>query len=105
MTVETLKEAQKINSTINALKTFKSELLDFMQDDIITVPLEDHVHKGQLLWWKVLHKLPFNKLKDVDEAPLLRVQISDEDGREIYEDLCDVADKWIYILNKRMEEL
>lgn len=105
MTVETLKEAQKINGRINALETFKSDLLNFMQDDITKVDLHDHYHKGQVVWWRLLHRFSNNKIKDIDEAPVMGISISDEDSREIYEDFCNVADKWINILNKKMEEL
>ena len=104
MTEETLKEAQKCSSRIRTLELFKSDLLAYMEEDQTKVSVEDHFEIGRRLWDRLLRR--FSKtFKLAIEAPSIDVSISDEDGRQLYFDLCAVADKHIDIYKKRMEEL
>ena len=104
MTEETFKEARKCSNRIRTLECFKSDLLTYMEEDMTKVPMEDHFDHGTRLWARLLRR--FSKsYKLTIEAPVIDVSISDEDGRQLYFDLCAVADKHINIYKKRMEEL
>ena len=104
MTEETLKEAQKCNSRIRTLECFKSDLLAYMEEDLTKVPMEEHFDHGRRLWDRLLRRFT-KSFKSTIDAPSIGVSISDEDGKQLYFDLCAVADKHIDMYKKRMEEL
>lgn len=104
MTEEAFKKAQKCNSRIRTLECFKSDLLAYMEEDSTRVSMGDHFEHGTRLWDRLLKRFS-NSFKLAVDAPSIDVSISDEDGKQLYFDLCAVADKHIAMYKKRMEEL
>ena len=106
MTEEQLKNANKIKSRRDHLIFFKDNILEYMEESDVSgfKSGREQLCKIQSIWHHLLSRF-CNKYCDVEKAPLLAPDISDPDGRELYKDLCAVADKWIKIYDERLKEL
>ena len=106
MTEEQLKKANGIKSRRDHLVFFKRDLLEYMEEESKTgfKSSMDSLNKIQMVWHHLLSRF-CHKFCDREEAPVLSPNISDPDGKELYNDLCAVADKWINIYDERLKEL
>ena len=105
MTQEQLKEANSIKSKQDSLVFFKRNLKEYMEESAIGFEDgTDSLNKIQTVWHRLLTHF-CQKYCNKNEAPVLSPTISDPDGMALYEDLCAVADKWIDIYEKRLEEI
>ena len=110
MNKETLDKANQYNNRIQAFVYFKEDLKNYMNDGVIELtPIEQRVYNfpGQKLWHKLLRGFSVY-FPSPDDAPSIlpkKKDMSDSDSEMLYEDLCSLADKWIDIYQKRLEEL
>lgn len=97
-------KAEECMRVINGLNKFKKDLTNYMKDDDNDKKFLLQFDDARLIWNSLLSRFS-KKPKNICTAPNLIPDDLNNDADELYKDLCAVADKWIDIYEKRLEEL